>query len=710
MKLSPLVAALVSSLVTGSVAAAEPSVAVVRSRMGGLLVAPASGPNTGVTRWLGGASPEAFGRRDGSLRVLGVSSTRREVLVVVDDGSDGELFALAVGGAEPRRVCAASRVELDPAMSGDGQRLAFVSRGELRVADLRPGAGACRTVAVALDGERLTRPRWIGDALVFERDRRDAGRTTSVIHRVPADGSSASRPVLPDRTRASQDRAQLALPDGRVVMYSDGVPGLGGATGFEPLAGLHGAHLHGRVRGGLLVTLGRGGVDRRAALGVLGDDGALRRVGHEEDIWLDPVASPDGEEALWTVKRAAGYRVEAVSLVEGTAEPVSGFDARPVLLIAWGPRGETLYGCRGEEVVAVARGGGLRVLTTVPGAPSCPVRAVVAGVAGPVAVYYAQDDGEMRPALLTDGASGPRLLPRGTSIAGVVGGSVVLNAGGEPARIVVVGGDRERTLVPWMTEGVSEAWRGDGVVAWRGRFGGPLRAVDLAGGVVRVVAAEPGDISVLGLSGGHLVAFDPRARRVVSYRLDGADAARPRSVLDGVTGGVWLSASGRVVAVAARPDSAGAQRAQAVSARVDGSERDAPRLLMAGAPHVRSFQYDATHDQVVAVEALVAASGHRIIAARVDGSERDAPRVIAELELGVDLTTFVDCAFSEIAATEAGVVLVHRRQSMNVPAVCRQLLVPWSGGPARPHPMRYFDWQGPPVPATHGAEVREYLP
>ncbi|MCA9518202.1 MAG: hypothetical protein KC635_24860, partial [Myxococcales bacterium] len=489
--------------------AAAPSLApaVETTDLGGVLVVPISGADRGPAAWLGGATPADFGRGDGRLRVLAVADDVGAVVVAVEGPRDGALYTLSTDAASPpRRLCDAARVGFDVALSPDGRRLVFSDARGLRVASLAPGAPApCVTLASAVTpDDRFERPRWASATQVaWERARVVGGRVEAYVEIADAAGKAPPRYAL-GPGRRGQDRAQAFLADGRVLVATARGLELGDATGLATLAPGFSGQVIAPWRGGALLTLGEGGVARTAALATLDDHGVLRRVTKPLAAWLDPVATPDGASAWWATRDGDGYRLMSYPLAPaGAPIALTPTHPEPVQLLAWAPSGAVAAGCRGDDVVIVRPAGGVEVLASLGGAPSCGVVGVTDDGDGRAAVLFHAKDGDELVPRWVDVASGDvGELPRGTTLVAASGGAAVLVATARAGRLIGLSRDnRVVGLTPWAPGGVADAWVSEtrDRVAWRDVGSAEIRAIAVAPGAeARVVASLDATDVVLG--------------------------------------------------------------------------------------------------------------------------------------------------------------------------------------------------------------------
>jgi Tol biopolymer transport system component len=243
------------------------------------------------------------------------------------------------GPLEPLQITTSAGLDLFPAISPDGKRLAYASDRsgsfEIYVRDLAPGAA---DTVVTRDGAQNFHPRWSPDGRTLVYHSKDKGG----LWLVPAEGGSprrltdfGSRPAWsPGGSRiAFQSEALVDLAANAVAAMPPStlwvVPAEGGApvqvtTAGSPPGG-HGGPAWSPDETRLVFTAS----DRRASsvwsVGV--DGGGLVRLATGPTYTYDPVFSRDGRSVYYSALSASGnygmWRVGVDSAGRARGEPLS---------------------------------------------------------------------------------------------------------------------------------------------------------------------------------------------------------------------------------------------------------------------------------------------------------------------------------------------------------------------------------------------------
>lgn len=139
-----------------------------------------------------------------------------------DSNSYYQIFSTSLRDAVPTQITTASVNHSDPAVSADGQRIAYISErtggGDLYVTDF---AGESSTLILDSDVAESS-PAWLpdGSGLIFASDTRGDGATSLLL--APADGSGEASVVYSEAgVRASMPDVS---PDGTRVVFVSGAP------------------------------------------------------------------------------------------------------------------------------------------------------------------------------------------------------------------------------------------------------------------------------------------------------------------------------------------------------------------------------------------------------------------------------------------------------------------------------------------------------
>ncbi|MFO0751383.1 MAG: hypothetical protein U1F43_37800 [Myxococcota bacterium] len=684
-----LALALAYLLATASAAAAAPpEPSLVRASIQPLAVVALAGPDAGKVAPLGPSTPRGFGKSAGRLRFLAASEPLGWAIVELGAATGSGIFALPVDGGAPIPLADSHGVGFDVALSPDGRSLAYIDGNDLVVLDLaRHLARVLARGAAAgprAPGARLERPRWLDpDRVAFERSLDVSGSPPTTIEVATLAGATSL--LVPHRGR-SQDRLQAAFGDGLIAAV-DGSLFYVDARHRTPVGTHFGADVHGVVPAGALVTLGESGVLRSAALAVVEPGGHIRSVRPTRPIYLDPLPTPDGARAAWTVAVDGGWAIEEVDLAGDPRPRLLGTaQAQPIELVAWTPDGRSVVGCRGDDIVAIdsaASGArGLRVLATATTpTPSCLLRAVVASAAGPVAVFDRRDapPGDSWHVGFVPVAGGPAtLLAADSSYVGAVAGHVIVSTGWEGSGAIVLdapGSSGARVeVVPWQAAGIVEAYRdeaGATVVYRVGRDPAWLGArVAAPGKAFAVTGPSPRGMALNGARPPRAVG--PQAREVRAYRVDGQDAAHPTVVLSGVDEVAPLARCAPVAWPASTPTATCSRRPSTAAAR---ARRGRARARVAGFGGLfgHALELDPHSERVITVAQR---DGQRVLrAAAIDGADADKPIVVATLERDFD--------GYEVTA-RGDVIVEYARQDMNQPKPYRWDVARSDGSSIRP--------------------------